>query len=153
MKQNWDFSPLLLKAVFISQREINGGRNLFPSTLINRDDSLFPHFALSILSSLWFALFSYSLNFIQHPLWWHRKSSVVLLPFQYVSLINRVLWPLNITYFTCPADTYNPQRQCFVDHAFLDSRRLHCLDRTKKLCHTFASLYPYRSTLRFCAAV
>lgn len=41
-------------------------------------------------------------------------------------LINRTLWPLHITYFTC-----NPQRQPFFDHHFLDSRRLHYPGRTK----------------------
>lgn len=40
---------------------------------------------------------------------------------------------------TSTADTCKPQRQDFFYHAFLDSRRLHCLDRTKKYAVPFQS--------------
>lgn len=133
IKWNLDFfSPLLLKAVFISHREINWDRNLFSSTLINMDDSLFPHFAFKypvILVVCFAQLFSqlHTAPAVMTQEVLCGSSALSVHP-----LINRALWPLHITYFTYLADMCNLQRQPFFDHHFLDSKRLHYPGKTKK---------------------
>lgn len=74
---------------------------------------------------------------------------MVLLPFQYLYLISRELWPLHIAYFTCPEHACHPQTASLFDHTLLDSKRLHRLDKTKNPHLAFSNLYPYQSTLGF----